>query len=452
MNPVFAQVEESLREWLPQVAVESDRLLEASWPSPGQRQGFWPAALAIGRLGFTWRCRSRFEGDQSRFLFWTSEASAREMLDAELTLELQPFPRSEEAPPPPRPGATRLVFPRVLRRKFTADEFIHWTPPAAGLRRSAILRLGPDESLGAWDSREPGEEDDLAEHILARWTRGRTQRDLGPKGPWPLDLFLAVVHALASEEALLPGDARPYADLNPDLEVWNLADAALQLAISLPLLFQPDPPPLARAELEPWRTRWGIGRCDLRAGALINEAGGLAAAIEGDTFLAPFRVTWEDALEGPRLSVVLEPPDIVARGELRACLLREFAKSEAVRDLAKRFNLLAPGAQLTPGDMEAWCEPDNPAAQVVRVDRVRNGPDEYLLVLTGVASTTPVAALIISETGKLAFQGGRLEVELKGIGEVFAGAADGRDLPWKRAGQLFCDLLSIVLRWRFLLP
>ena len=457
VEPPFLLIAASLREGLQQVTLEQDRLLEASKPRLTGTGGFLPEWLALRSFGIRWHCQSRFAGDQSRFLFWEKRASGREMLDAEIELNLGPSPLAEPPPLAPTLEGTRLVFPRIMRRDFTAEEFIRWTPPQAGLRQSVILALGPSQILGASDMR-PDRGDELAEHTRARWTRGDTHRDFGPRGRWPLTLFLVLVRALAADTAALPGDVRPYAALNTKLEVWQIAQDALRLALGLSGWLEPRPGPVfdhlgAFGELiEPLRSRWGVGRFALRAGALVNKEGGLAAARDDDTFLAPFQVHWEDALDGPRLSVRLEPPDVVARGELRERLLAAFTRLDAMGLLAKRFNRAVPGAGLTRDDIVAWCDPENPEAQVVRVDRRKAGPDEYLLVLGGRAGSRPVVGLIQSETKVLAFEEGRLVVELTGWNEVFAGLETEMDLEWEPGGRLLCDLLSILLRWRSLLP
>jgi hypothetical protein len=274
--------------------------------------------------------------------------------------------------------------------------------------------------------------------------------DVGPRGEWPLELLLALARALAAPGADDAGDTTGFASL-PGLEVWQLARAALASAASIPDALAGDRPPLADPVAERLRYGWRVSGFRLRAGALVNRFGRLAQADEDDTFLAPFRVAWDAAEGRPRLALVLEPPDVIARGELRRRLLEQFRDDDELESAAEAL-AEATGTALAADDLRRWCDPDRAQAAVLRVDR-REDSEEYLLVLTGTAGGVPVAALVVAETVTVLVRDGRMAVEsFDDVDVLFAGARADARLAWKEGGRSLADTLSILLRWRALLP
>ena len=52
----------------------------------------------------------------------------------------------------------------------------------------------------------------------------------------------------------------------------------------------------------------------------------------------------------------LELPDVVARGDLRAALLKAFQRVKQLEKAVKAFNEL-PRAHVSLEDLQAWCDP-----------------------------------------------------------------------------------------------
>src|SRR5262245_48003584 len=111
----FAELRQFLAEWLQSVPAAGDKLLEVSRPRLRGDRVLWPEWLAFRSLAFRWRFRSRFEGENTRFLFFDHRATARDMLDAELEVRLRPAPMDEEPPQPSMAAASvPVAFPSLV--------------------------------------------------------------------------------------------------------------------------------------------------------------------------------------------------------------------------------------------------------------------------------------------------------------------------------------------------
>ena len=435
LSNAFDELAETLAAWLPQVSATGNRVLQDSAQKLAGNQSVLPSWIALRQMNFCWRCQSRFDGKQTRFLFFKSQGSGREMLNAELNLQLRPVPSDTPlVPPSVDPSAIRLRLPRLMVEQETSS------------KKELTLKLAPAEMLTFWE--DPGiSSKTLAKKIRARWMRYGQSLDLGPEGDWPAELFLTLVRALASDDAVSPGLEKSFSSLNLASEIWQLSQSSLNIGARLRGWLDV----AADDSMNPLIAKWDVSSFALRAGALVDTDGKLAGLEEDDTFLAPFRVEWADDSSGATLAVNLEMPDVVATDELRLRLFEAFLGELDFEDLADSINDAIGKESLKAEDVQGWCDPSRNNGVIVRVDRKKNAKfDEYLLVLTGEASGIPVTTMVNSSRTTLSFEGGKLQVELGGIDYVFSGRVSD-DMDWDDGGQLLADVLSILLRWRYLL-
>jgi hypothetical protein len=466
VDAAFTELEEALAACLPYVPLASDQVLEASAQRLLGNGPRWRERLALGDVALRWRCASRFDGKNTRFVVWQiGGASAREMLDAELTLRLRPVPRGEAGVGPARTNAgVRVALPRLFLWDYSRETLAQRATIDADPTRTLILRLGGGATLAAWSptvSGTPGS-DFEADTILARWIRPGADDVYGPEGRWPIALFVALAKGLQAEESRQTGDVEAFRRFDAARDIWRLAGAAVRMASSSSdLLRRDDRPAASDARLEALRCDWDVDSYSLRAGALVNRKGGLAAASEDDTFLAPFRVEWSPVDATAGLVVALEPPDVAARGELRERLLAAFQAETDFAALAQEMNRTAPGARLDAEALHAWCDPAREDAVVLRVDRSHEGAHEaYLLVATAQVAGVELVVLVNAARVNLSFAGENWRVaRFDRLDTVFAGPVAGSVVPWETGvvrkrglGRLLADVLSILLRWRSLLP
>jgi hypothetical protein len=443
-----------LEELLKAVPGASDALLESSAPLLDPRRTRWPAWLALRDLGFRWILHSH----SSRESFFGRRTIVREMLEAEVTLELRPGPM--EALDAASPAAVaRLVFPSIVVRQYSSQQLREWAPIGAQDEpsRTLLLRLGPEETLGIWSPFDGDQHEVDTDDVRACWSRPGSRLELDGDGPWPLELVLALVARLASPEAAAaPGESTPFERLDSGREVWDLARVGVETARSLQGWLDGDgterPAPTGDYR-DLLRSRWHVADGSLRVEPLVGSDGHLARPDEAQTFLAPFRLEWNPAAVPPTLSVVLELPDVVAGGRLRARLLEAFAEmpEDTVDDIVEAITDQV-GAGLTPADVRAWCDPERGRATVMHLDRGRKD-EHYLLVLTGIAGGRPVAALLDAEHTTLGIdgEGHRTVSRLDGLSPGYAGVTSG-GLTSGNGAEGVRKLLSTLLRWRLLLP
>ena len=466
VDAAFIEVEQALAACLPYVPLAGDQVLEASAPRLLGNATRWRERVALRNVALSWRCASRFDGKNTRFVFWQiGGASAREMLDAELTLRLRPAPRREAGAGPARTHAgVRVALPRLFLWDYSGEALAHRAAIDAAPTRALILRLGGGPTLAAWSptvSATPDIDFD-ADTIRARWIRPGGDHVYGPGGRWPIALFVALAKALQTRQSSETGDVEAFHRLDERREIWRLAGAAVRMATSSADLLRRDDRPVASdPRLEALRCDWDVDCYSLRAGALVNRKGGLAAADEDDTFLAPFRVQWSPVDATAGLVVALEPPDVAVRGELRERLLAAFQAGTDFDALAQEMNRSVPGARLGAEALRAWCDPAREDIVVLRVDRSHEGANEaYLLVATGQVAGVELAMLVNAARANLSFSGGNWRVtRFDRLDPVFAGPVEGSMVPWETGvvskrgrGRLLADVLSILLRWRSLLP
>ena len=423
-------------------------MLERSSPRLLDSRSGWPEWVALRALEFRWKFQSRFSGEDTRFLFLDFGATARDMLDAELALSLQPAPQDDGPSPVPStsPGAAALALPGFLIRRYSPEDFRRWAPAQARPEDTLLIRLGADEIVAV--RARGGAGDFEVDDVVARWTRRGASVDLGPKGRWPLELLLALARVLGAPAAPMAPVVETFDALPAGLAVWQLAGSALRTAASVQgWLDGADRGPLD-PRLEGLRCRWRVGGGHLTAGMLVNRSGEPAGTEEPDTFLAPFRVELTDA--EPRLSVVVGAPDVAVEDDLRGRLLERFAATSEIDGVAAQWNA-ATGARLTRADVERWCDPARDGTIVLRARRGEE-TDAFLLVLSGEAAGVPVAAVISAEETMLAVENARLVVKaLDDVDLEFAGRASAADLEWRGGARWLCEVLSVLLRWRALL-
>jgi hypothetical protein len=416
----------------------------------------WPACLALRDVSFRWRLRSEAEGNRIRFLFFDWQATDREMLRAELIVRLRPGPFGEPEITPVTLESAELATPKAVIWRPSTEEFARWAPPGAdpgAPRRTLFLRLGREEILGVCGMADPS--DPLArvdpEDIRARWARGGSPVDVDADGPWPLEMMLSLVAALAGPAAAEPGETGRLAELDPNLAVWANARTAAEIAAQLPGWLERAPrKSFDDPRLKTMRCAWRVAEHRLRADLLVNADGELAPADAENTFVAPFRVELHPDGPSPRVAVPVELPDIVPSGELRAVLLKEFQGVDELESVVKAFNKL-PGARVSLEDLRAWCDPSSGQAQVVRVRR-REKSDHYLLVLSGSVGGQAVAALIDAEETVVDIDDGGWHVEIDDVSEGYMGPVRGAGLVPGTGATGLCELLATLLRWRALLP
>jgi hypothetical protein len=466
VDEAFTELEAALAACLPYVPLASDQVLEASAPRLLGNATIWRERLALRDVALRWRCESRFDGTSTRFVFWSlGGASARDMLDAELALRLRPVPRGEAGTGPARTHAgVRVALPRLFLWDYSSEALARRVADDADPARTLILRLGGGATLAAWSptvSSTPGS-DFEADTIRARWIRAGGDSLHGPEGDWPVALFVALARALQADESSETGDVEAFQRFDAARGIWRLAGAAVRMATSsADLLRREDRPAASDARLEALRCDWDVDRYSLRAGALVNRMGRLAAADEDDTFLAPFRVEWSpvDATSG--LVVALEPPDVAVQGELRERLLAAFQAEADFDAIAEALQEVMPEAHFDADAVRAWCDPAREEAMVLRVDRTGEGAQEaYLLVATEQVGGVELAVLVNAARVTLSFSSGNWRVNgFDRLDTIFAGLVEGSAVPWTKGvlskrgvGRLLADVLSILLRWRSLLP
>jgi hypothetical protein len=462
----FEDLRVALDDCLPELPQVRNRILESSLQRLRDPRVPWRDWVVLRELVLRWRCHSRFDGASTHFLFVfpTSSASAREMLDAEVIVRVRAVPNGEASlPAPTDPAEVALTFPRLIALRTTPEQFAAWTPTGAEPARTVILRLGPSETLGLWAPVAGNDPPDkfFPGRIRARWIRPSAESLHGPMGAWPVKLVVSLARALASSEAAQPADAARVGELDLSRAIWKLALSALQTAANVHAMLPPGAGPSAEP-LDALRYDSSLASFSLRAGALVDWRGAVVDADADDTFVAPFRAEWSEDEPNEPLALRIEPPDVAASGELREQLLGAFAETDKVRGLTKSFNE-ATGAHLKEEDVAAWCRPAADQAIALRVDRVTRGVlikkkfDEYLLVLTGIAAEQEVAAIVYAEYVQLAFENGHVRVTaLDGLRVLYSGKLDDSLLAWgdgakKPNARLFGDLMVLLLRWRALL-
>ena len=448
----LALLAERLEAWLKAVPAASDRLLQSSVPLLDPTRTVTPAWLALRDVGFQWRLHSQLRENEPSWIFGP-RISARQMLDAEVSVELKPAPYDE---PPTARGPARpatVVIPDPVIARWSLEELGRWAPDGAAPERTLLLRLGPDETLGVWCPAGGDPHEVEQERIRARWVRGDARRDMEGKGPWPVELLLALVERLLAPPAGPPAPGIEFAALDAGQPVWGLASAALHTAAAMQGWL--DAPPAATSlgmPLDLLRSRWRVSRHSFRLEALVDARGELARPDAEDTFLVPFRLEWDPAPVAPAPSIVLELPDVVATGELRAALLEKFREASELEEVVDELQEHAT-ARLTVEDVQAWCDPERDGAVVLRVDR-DDDDDHYLLILTADLGGLPVVALVDAERTRLDIDaGGHWKVAaLKGVSPGYVGPLRGAELVPGNGAKGYRKFLAALLRWRILLP
>jgi hypothetical protein len=448
----LALLAERLEAWLKAVPEAGDRLIQSSLPLLDSTRTATPAWLALRDVGFQWRLHSQLRENEPSWIVGP-RISARQMLDAEVSVELKPAPYDE--PPPPRApsGSPTVTVPDPVIARWSLEELGRWAPEGAAPERTLLLRLGPDETLGVWGPAGSDRHEVDQERIRARWVRGDVRRDMAGKGPWPLELLLALVERLLASPAGRPAPGFEFAALESGQPVWGLARAALDTAAAMQgWLDAPRAVSSLGMPLDLLRSRWRVSRHSFRLEALVDAGGRLARPDAEDTFLAPFRLEWDPKPAAPAASIALELPDVVATGELRAALLEKFREASELEDVVDELEEHAT-ARLTVDDVRAWCDPERNGALVLRVDR-DDDDDHYLLILTADLGGLPVVALVDAERTRLDIEpGGHWKVAaLKGVSLGYVGPLRGAELVPGNGAQGYRKFLGALLRWRLLLP
>jgi hypothetical protein len=445
----LAPLAQALEAWLSDVPKASDALLAASRSLLRPTGLGWPAWLALQSVSFRWTLHSEFDEVDPSWLFG-SRVSAREMLDAELQVDLRPVPFGDGPPFLVPVESVFVVMPAVVIGPWPAGEPGPWAPPAAEPERTLLLRLGADETLGIWSPARGKKDPDVdPDRIRARWVRAGITQDIEGDGPWPLELLVGLVAAFSAPTAApAPAPVLPFDALFTIRPVWTLAREALDATSAMQAWLGGSP----RAPLEPpldgLRSRWHVARRTFRLESLVDRTGQLAPPKNADTFLAPFRLEW-DATGAP--SVAVELPDLVMTGEVRVELLEKFSQSSEMDDVAGAMNRALGELVVSPDDVRGWCAAERTGAMVLRVDRARRD-DHHLLLLTASVRGEPVVALVDSTKTRLDIDKGRWTAKLDDVSLGYVGRLRGAAVEPGNGANGFRSFLGGLLRWRLLFP
>ena len=441
---LLEELGQTLEQVLPAASAAGYRLAARSATRLGDADAPQPHWLALRRARIGWRCRLIKEGRKIRFLFITvGRQSARERIDGEVTIELQPVPEAEAA-------ALAAAVPPAQVVEL---------PQSYGVSEDGTLefRFGSKQpfAVNLDDPNFDLHDKKAVKHIqLVSWPGGGWQGP-GPVVRWPLEAFVSFAFELAHEPVVGGGPTLPLAPA-PDSAAAgkhiSLRDFVAELAGTLrsaPGLVAAGDPPAAYRTLLPLPMNWRLVAGGARLGVLIDKKGQLASPDDDDTFLAPCDLKLIRGTEHYQLIPAAGWPDFVLRGPVRAAALEAFKEDGAWADAAKTEPLAKWGC--TKGMLLDWVEDDDRAV-FLRTDR-RASNDEVLLMLRGRLHETDVVVLMHADkvAYKIDKETGEMTAKAKNFTVVQAGPRSETMMVWdtKKGGgkQLFCDVLHGFLRW-----
>lgn len=469
MSEVIGELRQTVRALLLDLPRVSDQLLLASDTSLNLPTG-WPSWLLLRRLRFTWHCLIQHSGNSTRFLVWNRKRSARDLLTAEVTLDVEPTPHDEPtpaehptepspaSPPPAYPQAVaHATLPAMLVRNPTPSQQ-RLLPPGTDPASSVLLEIGPAEF---WGFGVPDADDLEADDIAARWTWRGQARDLpaGRDQPWTVLPFLRLATALSGPRAAETGAFQPLPTRLPPGPLWDLVEESLaapgRACAALDLGWQATPaPPGLPAALRALRTRWALGRLQARVNPLVTTAGNLAEAGDDDTFTMPFHTT-VTAAGSLQAQVAFQFPDLIYRGEAREALIDAFTGEARKPDGSPRFRRAvdavrraAEAAGVPEAVAATWLRGGPLQAAILRVQRNRRD-DQLLLGIQGSHQgrhrvlTVWLRDVAWNDNGELD--------DVSDLASARGGNADDLELGWREGKAACCGFLLGLLRWRRLL-
>ena len=441
------ELQRMLAGFLPTVAASASVISARSAMQLGDGGAFQPYWLAMRSAKLSWRCRLVKEGGKVRLLFITiGQISARDRLDAEVTMEIQPV-TDDEAP------ARAEVVEKAQRIEV---------PESYSLRSDQKLEFRfANQGPFVVSLDDPGVdlyEDDAIEHIQLELGPNNEWEAPGREAPWLLDTFVKFAQALSREGApglrksvLLSALSRG----NSSTEEPSLRDFLIDLAGLLrlaPGLVAQGDPALAIQQQLPLSMKWRLVAGGARLAVLINNQGILAGPDEEATFLAPcnLRLGYENARW--QMAPSLEWPDFLLRGPLRDATLEAFKRDANWEKAAGSDSLARLGC--TPETLMNWAENENRAVLMRAIRGERN--DEVLLLITGELRGESVVVLIHADevTYEIEDGTGNVKAAANDFTIVQADLRAETLMNWKtkKGGgkQLFCNILHGFLRWHAL--